>query len=113
MKQLLFLLVPAAAASVLCSCSESSEIAEPVLTTVQDQLLTTVSASETEPQSTVTTLFQGGIGGERNADNPQPEYFVYRFQPEDISVRLSGGTYQVLKYDFSAVFAAGCSPIPY
>ena len=44
---------------------------------------------------------QGGEGGEEHADDPDPNYFVYQFSPEGVAVRLSGGNYQSIAYDFS------------
>ena len=74
---------------------------------------TVTEAPDTDAGSTVTTLFQGGIGGEQNAGNPQPEYFVYRFMNDNVSARLAGGTYQVLHCDFSAIFQKERTDIPY
>lgn len=50
----------------------------------------------------VTTLFQGGIGDEKDASTPKPEFFTYRFQPDAFSARLAGGNYQTVPCDLSA-----------
>ena len=55
-------------------------------------LITTVS----------TTVVQGGQGGEQHAADPNPLYFNYRFSPERVSMRLAGGNYQTILYDFEA-----------
>lgn len=53
-----------------------------------------------DPQS-----FQGGIGGEEHAETPLPEYFTYRFLPDSVTMRLAGGNYQAILYDFSETVA--------
>lgn len=58
--------------------------------------------SLSDRQSDVTTLVQGGQGGEEHASDPAPLYFTYRFFPDSVSMRLAGGNYQTIFYDFAA-----------
>lgn len=44
---------------------------------------------------------KGGEGGEEHAEEPHPDYFTYRFAADNVSMRLAGGNYQTLFYDFS------------
>ena len=73
--------------------------------TVTSQKAQTDSDSSAEAlittQSAVTTQQQGGQGGEAHAEDPNPLYFNYRFTSEYVSMRLAGGNYQSLQYDFS------------
>lgn len=87
-----------------CGCAARSSPPEEPEQTTTTAASTATSVSTESTETTVTTLFQGGIGDERNANTPRPEYFVYRFQTSAVSVRLAGGTYQVLSYDFSQIF---------
>lgn len=63
-----------------------------------DEVLESYAAND--PQS-----FQGGIGGEEHANTPLPEYFNYRFVAESVTMRLAGGNYQAISYDFSETVA--------
>ena len=65
--------------------SESAEENVAHTTVSSESKLTTVSSS-------ITTLAQGGQGGEDHASDPDPDYFTYRFFPESVSMRLAGGT---------------------
>ena len=53
---------------------------------------------ESEPNT-----FQGAIGGEEHGNTPLPEYFLYAFQPEVVTMKLAGGSYQKIAYDFSVM----------
>ncbi len=53
---------------------------------------------ESEPNT-----FQGAIGGEEHGNTPLPEYFIYAFQPEVVTMKLAGGSYQKIAYDFSVM----------
>lgn len=86
-----------------CGCAAQSSLADEPPQSTATCVSTTVPVAESS-EPVITTLFQGGIGDERNVDTPLPEYFVYRFQPSSVSVRLAGGIYQVLSYDFSPIF---------
>lgn len=61
----------------------------------------------TVPAQTDEPLYQGGEGDEAHAQTPAPEYFTYRFSPDGISVRLAGGSYQILLCDLSASIGSG------
>lgn len=74
--------------------SESAEENVAHTTVSSESKLTTVSSS-------ITTLAQGGQGGEDHASDPDPDYFTYRFFPESVSMRLAGGNYQTVFYDFA------------
>lgn len=89
-----------------CGCAQDSVPTQDVSDTAEPPQATE-SAADTAPADTTetTALFQGGIGDERSAEIPLPEHFVYRFHADSVSVRLAGGTYQVLPCDFSAIFA--------
>lgn len=50
---------------------------------------------------------QGGEGGEEHGNDPDPSYFNYRFLPDGVSMRLAGGNYQVIPYDFSDMVIRG------
>lgn len=72
--------------------------------TVSATTVTESDESEPAPENQATDSaepFQGGIGDERNAATPLPEYFAYRFQPDSFSARLAGGNYQTISYDLS------------
>lgn len=58
-----------------------------------EPLITTLSAATTEQL--------GGQGGEENAETPDPRYFNYIISPDAISMRLAGGNYQTLRWDFT------------
>ena len=51
--------------------------------------------------TTLVSLAQGGQGGEAHASDPDPDYFTYRFFPDSVSMRLAGGNYQTIFYDFA------------
>lgn len=95
----------AAAGMLCCGCAADSVPSQDTAETTA-MTVSTEATAETEAPNTAaaTELFQGGIGDERSADIPLPEHFVYRFHEDSVSVRLAGGTYQVLSYDFSAIF---------
>lgn len=125
-------LLPLCCALLLCGCTHTdaessnftSEQTAPQSTTIPVVVPkeTEAPAAETEPASPVIPeqtpdeilesyaendpmQFQGGIGGEEHAETPLPEYFRYRFDPTSVAMRLAGGTYQVISYDFSQTFA--------
>lgn len=66
---------------------------------------TTASSTSFVPVYTVTqtsvSLEQGGNGGEEHAEDIDPLYFNYLFGEDEMALRLAGGTYQVLTYDFT------------
>ena len=102
---------------ICCGCSsESANTAE-----IGKQSETTAVAlhSETTTQTIAVTVsqshttlaiagdpkrFQGGIGGEQDANTPKPEFFSYWFQPDAFSARLAGGNYQTVSYHLSEAF---------
>ncbi len=85
---------PAETTSVLTQSAVTSiTTAETVSDTV-----TTLSSVTIPP----TTGMQGGQGGEAHADEPEPLYFNYRFAPDCVTMRLAGGNYQTIFYDFEA-----------
>ncbi|MCR5306127.1 MAG: hypothetical protein K6E36_06475 [Oscillospiraceae bacterium] len=102
--------------SLLTAASDSVTTAEAKTTsrTAQQTQLTTdrtvsestashTSASVSETVSTASSsLAQGGEGGEDHASDPDPEFFTYRFFPDSVSMRLAGGNYQTVFYDFEA-----------
>lgn len=61
--------------------------------------MTDKAQSLSEPDTT--TLFQGGVGLEKDAATPKPEFFSYRFQPDAFTARLAGGNYQTVLCDLS------------
>ena len=63
---------------------------------------TTTSVLHTVSTASSVSLAQGGEGGEDHASDPDPEFFTYRFFPESVSMRLAGGNYQTIFYDFKA-----------
>ena len=86
--------------------SDTSAAAETKAVTSDTTVTTADTEMNSEPdESTVTAGFQGGIGGEQNAETPKPEFFIYRFQPDAFSARLAGGNYQTVACDLSAAFA--------
>ena len=93
----------AATAATAEPASTSAETAAACITDNTSAASSDAPASETA--AAITTVFQGGIGGEQYADTPSPEYFSYRFQPDALSVRQAGGTYQIVSCDLSAAFA--------
>ena len=105
----------AAAGILLSGCGSTASSQPPAPQPPADTAppAVTAAAETAAPENSVTTHFRGGIGGEKNANNPQPEYFVYRFMPDCVSARLGGGTYQALQYDFSAIFEQERSEIDY
>lgn len=95
----------AAAGMLCCGCAADSAPSQDAAETTATTVPTEVPAeTETADSTETTALFQGGIGDERSAEIPLPEHFVYRFHEDSVSVRLAGGTYQVLSYNFSAIF---------
>ena len=52
-------------------------------------------------QSILTTQQKGGQGGEEHAEDIDPLYFDYRFSDTGVSMRLAGGNYQTINYNFS------------
>lgn len=73
-------------------------------TTLTSEMPETDESDPDEQETENTGLFQGGIGDERNAATPLPEFFAYRFQPDSFSARLAGGNYQTIPYDLSEAF---------
>lgn len=55
--------------------------------------------------TTVTEAVLGGQGGEEHGEDPAPLYFNYRFSEDAVSMRLAGGNYQSVSYDFSKTVA--------
>jgi|GEM_PF-2397696 len=90
--------------------------AAPTITTAAET--TTAAATSETAESTSTTLpplataqnilttqQAGGQGGEEHAEDPEPLYFSYRFAADFVSMRLAGGNYQTIYYDFSEAAA--------
>ena len=82
--------------------------------------LTSVSSEASSQQTatsgttaSVTTLAQGGQGGEDHASDPDPDYFTYRFFPDSVSMRLAGGNYQTVFYDFAEAVAHDAAELFY
>lgn len=88
----------------------AAETASAAHTTAGTTITAAADASAECPETdrnttTASAVFQGGIGDEANAETPLPEFFVYRFQPDAFSVRLAGGNYQTVLWDFSEAFS--------
>ena len=86
------------ASATMQRTTASSSASTTVKTTSSDS---DSSDTETSEASEFTTLFQGGIGEEKDASTPRPEFFTYRFQPDAFSARLAGGNYQTVSCDLS------------
>lgn len=65
---------------------------------------TSVPDDTSDANSAESELFQGGIGEEKDASTPKPEFFNYIFQPDAFTARLAGGTYQTVPCDLSEGF---------
>ena len=131
MKVLLCMILAGGLLCTGCSQQTVSQVSEPesaaettetALTSVTSVTSTAETAAKTLPVTTESTVtvpadepvlipppevsqpdYQGGDGGEENAETPLPENFTYRFYENGVSVRLAGGTYQSMKADLSAV----------
>lgn len=100
---------------------EETTTAETTETTVQfttdtTELPTTAATTATTRQTLFTTsqaateLHQGGEGGEEHGSDPDPLFFNYRFGPDVVSMRLAGGNYQSIGYDFSGAIGETGEP---
>lgn len=97
--------------TVIVSADVKTETAPPVTAPVQAEFDPGVTITVPQPKETSVTLFtvpeqqsaiyQGGEGDEAHGETPEPQYFTYRFLPDGVSVRLAGGTYQILRCDLS------------
>ena len=92
--------VESATASTTTQCTTASSFASTAVKTTTSE--SDSADSESSDAAEVTTLFQGGIGDEKDASTPKPEFFTYRFQPDAFSARLAGGNYQTVPCDLSA-----------
>lgn len=87
--------------------AETTETTDSETTASSDsttEAVTTTAATSTGPMFTVTVpanKAQGGEGGEEHAEDPDPDYFTYQFAADGVILKLSGGTYQAIAYDFS------------
>ncbi len=68
-------------------------------TTMQLETTTASTTTITSTSAEDTTILLNEA--EIHADDPYPDYFNYRFSEDSISVRLSGGSYQLLHCDLS------------
>ena len=89
------------------SQAETQTAEAPGTTAAQDESSTAVTTlfERQEPTAmittTVTEAVHGGQGGEEHGDDPEPIYFNYRFTEEAVSMRLAGGNYQSIAFDFT------------
>lgn len=70
------------------------------VTSKMPETTTAASALTVPVTETTVTRLQGGGGGEEHAEDIDPLYFNYLFGEDEAAVRLAGGTYQVIPYDF-------------
>ncbi len=103
-------------AETTTTSATTATVTEATETTTSGTELTTTTAatvtteSTTAATTTLGTLFtvlkpaetvKSGDGGEEHADEPYPPYFNYVFAKDSVTMRLTGGNYQVLQFDFS------------
>lgn len=89
---------PIPVAEPVTSAEESREITAPPPAQPEHTPEEILSQYESEPNT-----FQGGIGGEEHGNTPLPEYFLYAFQPEAVTMKLAGASYQKIRYDFTVM----------
>lgn len=96
--------------TVSAASTAAAETTQPAVTSQTDATMTgsvtvTYATAAFVPVYTFTTVEekreQGGEGGEEHAQDIDPLYFNYLFGDDEAALRLAGGTYQVLSYDFS------------
>ena len=103
------------AAQTVSSTAEQSSAAESTKENTSDATTASVTTvfQRQEPTAMITTTVTeavlGGQGGEEHAEDAAPLYFSYRFTEEGVSMRLAGGNYQSIEYDFAEMLehAAG------
>ena len=83
------------------SSNRMTASAETGTTAIETDSLTASDDAQSLSEADATTLFQGGIGLEKDAATPKPEFFSYRFQPDAFTARLAGGNYQTVLCDLS------------
>lgn len=97
--------VPAATAAASTASAASSVSTALTTASAVQNVTETYADAPFVPAYTVTNLTgkpeQGGNGGEEHAQDIDPLYFNYLFGETEAALRLAGGTYQVLSYDFS------------
>ncbi len=76
--------------------TSAKEESQAAITTLYERQVPTAMIT-----TTVTEAVLGGQGGEEHGMDPAPLYFNYRFSEDAVSMRLAGGTYQSISYDFS------------
>ncbi len=86
-------------------------------TTAAESAETTGTTASFEPAFTVSSTEesaeQGGEGGEEHAEDTEPLYFNYMFGEYEVAMRLAGGTYQVIGYDFTEALEHGVESLYY
>ncbi len=113
-----------AQAEITTSAAETTQTTAAAATTITDSTETTTVSSSANghtdiPPAVFTTAepasprSTGGEGGEEHGNDPQPENFTYLFLPDSVSMRLAGGNYQTISYDFSALIDSGIEPFYY
>ena len=90
---------------------QTSEVQQTTVTAESTVTLPTTEPTQLSPVlvTTAIRIINGGEGGEEHAQEPLPLYFDYRFYDDSVAVRLAGGTYQSLQYDFSETLRHGAA----
>ena len=93
--------VQSTAAQTTASAITSQTVSSVQTTTLPVQTTGSTFKPAFTISGTTATLLQGGGGGEEHAEDIDPLYFNYLFGEDEAALRLAGGTYQVIGFDFS------------